>query len=96
MDEKLGYNALMHEVCVGLGWCGSVVDGRPSHVDDFIPRSGSVHADQFVEWLFRAEGIDPAAEPALWRKHKDGLRQAFVRHMGNDVVDASLLKWDVT
>ena len=95
MDEKPGYNALMHEVCVGMGWCGGVIDGEPSHVDDFIPNEGSVTADQFVDWLFRADGMDPLEDPAKWQKHKDGLRNAFIRHMGSDIVNACQLKWDV-
>lgn len=94
MERKLRYDALMHEVCVGCGWCGGIVDGRPSHVDHLIPERGAVTADQFVEWLFRAEGVDPQADPRKWQSHKDMLREAFVRHMGSDVVDASLLKWD--
>jgi hypothetical protein len=94
MSRNPRYNALMHEVCVGKGWCGGIVDGEPSHIDDFIPDTGSVSADQFVDWLFAADGVDPLTEPAKWKEHKDGLRDAFIRHMGADVVDASALKWD--
>ncbi len=95
MSEKTGFDALMHEVCVSRGWCGGVVNGEPSHVDDFIPASGSVMADQFVDWLFQPEGMDPLADMPKWQKHKDGLRDAFIRHMGSAVVDASALKGDV-
>jgi hypothetical protein len=94
MDIKHDYNALMNEVCVGLGWCGGMVDGKPSHVYDFIPETGPVTADQFVDWLFLADGMVPTAEPDKWQKHKDMLRDAFVRHMGSAVVDASMLKWE--
>ncbi len=93
MEQRSGYDALMHEVCVERGWCGGIVDGRPSHVDDFIPRHGLVIADQFVDWLFIADGLDPKDEPTKWREHKQGLRDAFIRHMGSDAVDASSLKW---
>jgi len=89
------YNALMEEVCVRLGWCGSLVNDEPSHVDDFIPTSGPVSASQFVDWLFLADGVDPTSEPSKWGKHKGRLREAFRRHMGADTVDASVLKWDV-
>ncbi|WP_029623204.1 hypothetical protein [Sphingomonas elodea] len=95
MDRQRAYNALMHEVCVERGWCGGIVDDQPSHVDDFLPEAGPVTAEQFVEWLFQAEGVDASSDPATWGKHKDGLRAAFVRHMGGDLVDASVLKWDV-
>ncbi len=95
MAQEAGYNALMHEVCVGRGFCGSVVDGVPLHVDQFIPDSGLVTAEQFVGWPFQAEGMVPDTEPEKWRPHKDGLRDAFIRHMGGDAVEAQRLKWDV-
>ena len=96
MSGNPAYNALQHDVCIGRGWCGGIVDGKPCHVDDFIPEVGPVSAEQFVEWLFQAEGLDPSSEPEKWQKHKDGLRQAFVQHMGAEVVDASALKLDVS
>jgi hypothetical protein len=95
MNSNPNYNALMHEICVGKGWCGGIVDEKPSHVDDLIPDTGPVSADQFVDWLFVAEGLDPLSEADKWQKHKDGLKDAFVRHMGADVIDASALKWDL-
>lgn len=85
----------MHEVCVERGWCGGLVHGQPSHVDDLLPEAGPATAEQFVEGLFQAEGVDPSSDPAKWGKHKDWLREAFVRHMGGNMVDASALKWDV-
>lgn len=96
MSGNPAYNALMHDVCVGRGWCGGIVNGEPSHVDYLIPKEGLVSAEQFVEWLFQAEGIDPSSDPAKWKKHSEGLREAFVHHMGTNVVDASALKWDVS
>ena len=83
------YDALLHDVCVRLGFCGSVVNGEPLHVDRFVPTLGRVSADQFVEWVFRAEGMDP--QDAVAMKHAHSLREAFVRHMGSDVVDARAL-----
>ena len=90
MNDKCAYDALLNEVCVGFGFCGSVVDGEPLHVDQFIPEFGAVSADQYVQWVFRAEGMDPDDEDA--RKRAASLREAFVRHMGMDVVDAQALK----
>ncbi|MCA3696946.1 hypothetical protein [Aquidulcibacter sp.] len=95
MENGLGFDALMHEVSVDLGWSGGMVDGQSSHVTDYIPESGPVTADQFVDWLFLADGIDPSEDPSKWQKQTDRLRDAFVRHMGSQVVDASLLKWDL-
>ena len=89
------YGALMEEVCVGMGWCGSVVDDQLMHVDMFIPESGPVTADQFVDWLFKAEGVTAEFDPDRLEQHRTALRAAFVRHMSRDVVDAGSLKWSV-
>jgi hypothetical protein len=90
---KSRYEALLHEICVGQGWCGSFIE-KPLHVDDFIPETGPVTADQFIDWVFQAEGIDLTSPDTWWLKHAPALRDAFVRHMGGDVVDASELKWE--
>lgn len=89
-DVKPGYDALMHEVCVGYGYCGCMKDGKSIHVDDFIPSEGPVTADQFVEWVFLADNRNPNLGPEA---HKRAIRAAFVKHMGEDVVDAKLLNW---
>jgi hypothetical protein len=90
MNQKSAYDALLDEVCVGPGFCGSIVNGQPLHVDHFIPEYGLVTADQFVEWVFRAEGMNPDEVDAV--KHATSLREAFVRHMGNEVADAQDLR----
>jgi len=94
MKPKPSFDALMNEVCVGQGWCGSVVNDKPLHVTLFIPENGPVTAEQFVDWLFEADGVDPYADLEKWQKHKGALRDAFIRHMGSDVVDAADLRWE--
>jgi hypothetical protein len=89
-DVKAGYDALLHEVCVGYGYCGCMKGGRDLHVSDFIPSEGPVTADQFVEWVFLADNRNPNLGPDT---HKRAIRAAFVKHMGNDVVDATRLRW---
>jgi len=80
------YDALLDYICVDLGFCGSTKAGRPLHVSDLVPAAGMVSADQFVEWVFQAEGVAPALE------HQAVLRAAFVRFMGAAAVDASRLR----
>jgi hypothetical protein len=88
-DPILPFAALMRDVCVGFGYCGCIKDGKPSHVDFFIPSEGTVTADKFVEWVFLAENLDPKMQPkADWKR----LRRAFTQHMGADAVNASRLK----
>ena len=93
MQNREPFDALMHEVCVERGWCGAIVDDRPLNVTDFLPASGTVTADQFVNWLFEADGVDPNEDRTKWQSHIDGLRNAFVRHMGGAVVDVRLLRY---
>lgn len=81
------YAALLNEVCVGLGYCGCVKDGKPSHVDDFIPNAGQVTADQFAEWVVLAENMIPSTNP-----HLRDIRRAFVRYMGAVAVDAKMFR----
>jgi len=87
MERSSAYDRLLQQVCIGLGYCGSVIDGEPSHVDMFIPEEGPVTADEFVEWVFRAEGLEAAGG-----EHSRQIREAFVQHMGGEVVEARLLK----
>ncbi len=86
MSDKAAYQALLNEICVRLGFCGAVVNGETLHVNQFIPDSGPVNVDEFVNWLFKAEGIGPDQEGAL--KHAASLREAFVRHISVEAVDA--------
>ena len=93
MSDNPAFNRLMHDVCVVHGWCGSAVNGQRFHVDDLIPDEGPISADQFIDWLFIAEGMDPDDDPQKWGKHKTLLKRAFILHMGAEIVDASQLKW---
>ena len=77
----------MHKVCVGMGFCGSIVDGKPRHVVDYIPNSGSVTADEFASWVLEAEGMPSEPGEPFWY----GLRDVFVEHMGSETVDAQEL-----
>jgi len=88
------YRKLMHYVCVDHGYCGSVVDGKPSHVDDFIPDFGHVSAQQFAEWVMLADGCGPSSSPKFRERHKNDMRVAFIKYMGAETVYAMELKWD--
>lgn len=92
MSSDTAFDALMHEICVERGWCGGIVDGQPLHVTDLLPESGTVTAQQFAEWVFAADDVDPKEDPAKWQKHLDGLRDAFVRHLGGDLVGVERLR----
>ena len=86
--HRANEGALLHEVCVVWGFCGSIKRRQPLHVDFLIPARGPVTADQFVEWVFLADNLNPNLDPERWQPHKDAIRAAFVRHMGAEIVDA--------
>lgn len=65
--------------------------GEPLHVTHLIPPDGPVHAAQFVEWLLLADDVNPNLPK--YERHKAALIASFVKNMGSDLVDASLLRW---
>ena len=89
--SKTGYDALMHEACVVWGFCGCIKQDQSMHVDLIIPPSGPVSADQFIDWLILADNLNP--NDGNWYQHKQALHAAFVKYMGAETVDASLLRW---
>jgi hypothetical protein len=89
-----GYDQLMHVVCVEWGFCGCDKHDQPLHVDLIIPSKGPVTADQFVEWVFLADDLNPNSDPERWQRHKVAVRAAFIEHMGAEVVDATQLRWN--
>lgn len=92
MTQKIGFNALMQQICGSWGHCGSLQAGEYVHVTDFIPAWGTVTASQFAEWVLLAEG--EADAPLSYReKWLPRLRASFVEHMGADCVDARRLRW---
>lgn len=82
------YAALIREICVELGFCGSVQGGKPLHVGDLIPADGSITSDHFAELAFIAEGLDPADDP---KGLKAAIKTTFERLLGGQTVDAAAL-----
>ncbi|MEM8985595.1 MAG: hypothetical protein AAGC95_02635 [Pseudomonadota bacterium] len=93
MSTKPDFDALMHEICVGMGFCGCIKRGSPLHVTSFIPSTGVVSADQFAEWVFLADNLNPNTDRKSWGNHKNKLKSAFLRHMGAETVDAKSLQY---
>ncbi|MEO0551146.1 MAG: hypothetical protein AAFZ91_14590 [Pseudomonadota bacterium] len=94
MAKPNKFDGMMHEFCVEQGWCGSIVDGKALHVTDFIPENGPVTADEFVDWLIKADGLDPGEGSSQVKRWKSKLKVIFIKHMGSDCIEASTLAWD--
>jgi hypothetical protein len=88
-----GFDALMEIAGPGWGFCGCVKNDRVLHVTDFIPNEGQVSAEQFVDWLFLADDMNPNSDREKWTPVRLALREAFIQCMGGQVVDASELRW---
>lgn len=86
-------NKLLQDVCVRLGFCGSVVDGQLLHVDHFLPETGVLTNEEFADALFKAEGWDPNGSEA--KNFRSSVREAFVRHMGGAEIEGGWRDVDV-
>lgn len=88
-EDDSPFDALMHHLCVDMGFCGGMVDGVPMHVTDPLPVRGVVTADSFADLVMRADGVSCAEHPHLWR----AIRDAFCTYMGADAVERPLLEY---
>ncbi len=79
MSGSENYENLMQEVCVEMGWCVEVVDVKPTYVVDFIPQRGRAGAEQSVDLLFRADGMDPVVALDQPKQQNDGLDVDMLR-----------------
>jgi hypothetical protein len=79
---------LMWEICVRGGWCGGIVEGKPTRVVDLIPASGTVTAEDYAKMTLHADGW-PASEPPKG-DHLRWLEGKFVEHLGSSSVDAEV------
>ena len=84
------FDRLSYEICLHGGWCGGIVDGSPTVVDDLLPSTGSVTAREFAKLTVRADGW-PESEP-LPEKHLRWLEAKFIEHLGTDTVDVEALR----
>lgn len=80
------FDRLSWDICVKGGWCGGIIDGNPTTVDDLLPRTGKINARQFAELAMRADGW-PEGEQ-LDDNHLRWLQAKFVEHLGAESVDA--------
>jgi len=92
MSENKDFHALIRAICVGYGCCGSLQDDGWRHVTHYIPERGYVTADDFIDWVFMAEGAEWFGNPrAMIRRER--LRSYFIIYMGSSVVHARRLRW---
>ena len=86
------FEKLLWDICVNGGWCGGIVEGKPTRVEDLLPESGLVTARHFAELAVRADGW-PSSSP-LPESHLLWLEAKFVEHLGAKSVPAEDLRRD--
>lgn len=87
------FRKLSWDICVNGGWCGGVVDGVPTTVDNLLPEDGIVTAREFAELVLRADGY-ASAEPSSG-KYIDYICEKFAEHMHADFAHVDQLRPDV-
>lgn len=93
MGRPNAFDGMLDELCVGLGWCGTVKHGEVLHVTRYVPEEGLVTAEEFAAWIIQSDGIDvDSVSNAQWNRWMGQLKTVFVKHMGADTVDAGQLR----
>jgi hypothetical protein len=90
--HALPISRLLWDICVQLGFCGGIVEGKPTHVQDLIPGSGFISAQAFAELAISAEGGEPETDEARLRHWRDILAAKFVEHLGGAVAPVEALR----
>lgn len=84
------FDLLLRDVCVRLGFCGGLVNGKPSHLTDLLPDVGVVTAEEFAKLAISAEGGPPSSSDQQ-RRWVAVLADAFFEHLGTASAPAESL-----
>ncbi len=80
------YDGLIEEMCLGLGFCGSIFNRRSWHVDDLIPKKGVLTAKRFAQLVLEAERMQSSLQSSDYKKYGPSLENAFERHFRKRVI----------
>ena len=84
------FDLLLWDICVGAGFCGGLVNDKPTHVTDLLPATGMVTAQEFAELTIRAE-CDKQSPPHKHLRWIALLEAIFIKHMKSASVPAETL-----
>jgi hypothetical protein len=84
------FDLLLRDVCVRLGFCGGLVNGKPTHVTGLLPVTGIVTAEAFARLVISAE-CDQGSSPDKALRWTDLLVASFIEHLGAESAPAGSL-----
>lgn len=84
------FDLLLRNVCVRLGFCGGLVNDKPTDVTGLLPATGLVTAEEFAKLAISAEG-DHRSSPDKEARWAAILVAAFIEHLGAASVPAESL-----
>lgn len=84
------FELLLWDMCVRLGFCGGLVNDKPTHVTDLLPAEGVVTAEEFARLAISAEG-DAQSPPDQQARWVALLSAAFIERIGSSSVGAEAL-----
>jgi hypothetical protein len=84
------FDLLLTDVCVRLGFCGGLVNDKPTHVTRLLPTTGIVTAEEFARLAISAE-CDQRSSPDKELRWEVLLVAAFIEHLGAASVPAESL-----
>jgi hypothetical protein len=84
------FDLLLWDICVGSGFCGGLVNDKPTRVTNLLPATGIVTAQEFAELAIRAE-CDKQSPPATHLRWIALLEAKFIQHMNSSSVPAEAL-----
>ena len=88
--QPSAFENLLWDICVGGGWCGGLVNGEPTTVEDLLPREGEVTAKEFARLTILADGW-PSSQP-MDEKHLHWIEGRFKEQLGAASAPADALR----
>lgn len=81
---------LIFDICAFYGLCGHAHEGRLVCVDDYLPASGMISADEFALAAIRGDGWQGNEDEDFIRNWKRYVRALFIDYMGAEAVDVAV------
>lgn len=85
MNTQKRFQKLIYDACVIYGNCGT----GDTHIWDFIPKTGSLTAEEFAHLMLKAEKEAPPPYGKRNQRNFEWCVDRFRQTMGAEIVDVS-------